>query len=240
MRARCSSLVMSATMMFGLVACVSGAAAEDVYTIDAKILAVRAVDLNRVAVKGERAEVRSSPGSAPAGNIVFGALSDLQIGAWSVTFHENGGLLWNGEPGPPAEANVDLITEPRLRVVAGEKAVILTRSQLQYFEAADDGLYALRTSGEQDAPGVELGCTVTPDDDDRLVLDIDLKLVLMERREALPGVKLDVGRPVLRTHQVSTRLSIAQDEWALVSAQQVESASGDGGHFLLCLLRVRD
>ena len=237
--------ILSAAMTLGLVASAgtvasAGAAeAEERYTIDAKIMAVRADDLNRITVQGESIEMRPSQGSEESGSVVFGELGDLQIGSWTVTLDENGSLLWNGKPGLPAEANVDLITEPSLRVIAGMKAVIMTRSQLQYFEATGDGLYALRTAEQEDAPGVELGCTVTPDKKDRVVLDIDLKLVLMERREAIPGVKLDVGRPVLLTHAISSRLSIAQDRWALVSAQQVESASEDGGHVLLCFLRVR-
>ena len=232
--------ILSAAMTLGLVASagtVAAAEAEERYTIDAKIMAVRADDLIRM--HGESIEMRPSQGSEEPGHVVVGGLGNLQIGSWTVTLDENGSLLWNGKPGLPAEANVDLITEPSLRVIAGMKAVIMTRSQLQYFEATGDGLYALRTAEQEDAPGVELGCTVTPDKKNRVVLDIDLKLVLMERREKIPGVKLDVGRPVLLTHAISSRLSIAQDRWALVSAQQVESASEDGGHVLLCFLRVR-
>jgi hypothetical protein len=231
--------MMSAAMIFGLVASAGAAEAEENYTIDAKILAVRAGDLNRITVQGERIEMHPSEGSEGAGSVVFGELGELQIGSWTVTIDDDGSLLWNGKPGLPAEANVDLITEPRLRVIAGRKAVIMTRSQLQYFESTGDGLYALRTTDQENAPGVELGCTVTPEEEDRVVLDIDLKLVLMERREEIPEVKLDVGRPLLLTRAISSRLLIAQDQWALVSAQQVESASDDGGHFLLCLLRVR-
>jgi len=236
---KATSALLSAAVILGLIASAGAAEAEERYTIDAKIMAIRADDLNRITIKSERVEMRPSQGSEEPGNVVFGELGDLQIGSWTVTLDENGSLLWNGKPGLPAEANVDLIIEPRLRVIAREKAVIMTRSQLQYFEATGDGLYALRISEHENAPGVELGCTVTPEKEDRVVLDIDLKLVLMERREEIPGVKLDVGRPVLLTRAISSRLLIAQDRWALVSAQQVESASEDGGHLLLCLLRVR-
>jgi len=226
-------------MILGLATLAVAAEPEGHYVIDAKIMAVRADDQHEIQVKGESVEMQPSQGSTKAGNISIGALGHLQIGQWTVTFDENGSLLWNGEPGPPAEANVELITEPRLHVIAGKKAMIMTRSLLQYFESTGDGLFALRTSGEEDAPGVELGCMVTPEKDNRVVLDIDLKLTLMESREEIPGVKLDVGRPILLTREIATRLKIAQDQWALVSAQQVESASGEEGHFLLCLLRVR-
>jgi hypothetical protein len=226
-------------MILGLVTLAGAEEPEEYYVIDAKIMAVRADDLNEITVKGVRMEAQPSHGSTQARSLVVAGLSDLQIGRWTLTFDENGSLLWNGEPDPPAEGKVELLTSPRLRVVAGEKAVIMTRSQLQYFEAASDGLFALRTSEQEDAPGVEFGCTVTPEQDNRVVLDIDLKLVLMESREEIPGVKLDVGRPILLAREMASRLTITQDQWALVSAQQVESASQEGEHFLLCLLRVR-
>ena len=231
--------ILSAMMILGLVSLAGADEPAEYYVIDAKIMAIRADDLNGIKFEGEHVEGHWSQGSPQAESVIVGGLNDLQIGPWALTFDDAGRLLWDGNPEPPEAAGVELLTAPRLHVAPREKAVIMTRSQLQYFEPTGDGLFTLLTSEQEDAPGVEFGCTVTPEKNNRVILDIDLTLTLMERREEIPGVNLDVGRPILFTRAVASRLMIAQDRWALVSVQQVESASDEGGHFLLCLLRVR-
>jgi hypothetical protein len=212
--------------------------AEEVYAIDVKILAVSSAGADEVAVVG--VTKRSPEPSSEKGPTVFGDVREVRVGDLSLTFDGGRKLLWNGQSEPPASAAVEVLSSPRLLTRAGERAVIRTGSRLEYFTKEDGGSFRLHVTEPESAPGVEFGCTVEPGGGGSLTLDYDLKLVVMEGRETLPGVSLDVGKPILRARKVATRIRLKPGQWSVVSGQLLKEADGDEGDVLLVLLRVTE
>lgn len=82
----------------------------------------------------------------------------------------------------------------------------------------------------------------TGERDSRLVeIEMELSLKVLVDRETIPGcASLDVGRPMLTVRTMASTLSLALDQWHLVSGHQFTGASGGEGDFLLVLLRIQN
>ena len=93
---------------------------------------------------------------------------------------------------------------------------ISDETELQYFEQAQDGLFSLRSLevGES-APGIELGVTPRSKslEEGRIELDFKFRITSVNSRESLEGVKLNVGRPILRTTRAEGLLTVRDGEW---------------------------
>jgi hypothetical protein len=213
----------------------NGGAAEP-YVIDARIIAVAARGEKDIAIMGSRASV---PTGDEEGPVVVGGIDEIRIGDLVITFDGGDEILWNGETEPPADAGVEVLMSPRMKATAGQPAGVVVASKLQYFHREDTGAWTLRATEQESAPGIEFICTVEPEEANMVAVEYDLKLVVMEGREKIEGVHLDVGRPVLRTRQMASRVMIQPGQWTVISGEMVEEArDGKKGDFLLVLLRV--
>jgi hypothetical protein len=225
----------AATLLISLLGAGDGAAApDDVYVVDAKILAIPAGNVADIAVSGDDAEVDGDTKS-----VIIGRLREIRIDDLTLEVDRERGLLWNGEPEPPEDAAVEWLTEPRLKLEPGRRAVMVTGSRLQYFEKQPNGAFKLLETDPEEAPGVEIGCKVEPADHDLVLLDFDVKLVVLEHREAIRGVGLDVGRPVMRAMQFASTMMLTNGEWAVVSSHMLRDPDTEEGDVLLALLRVQ-
>lgn len=156
---------------------------------------------------------------------------------------ERKGWTWNGtaiawdgnQKAELPEDRISLIAPAPISVSAsGQKAAIEINSdqKIQYFEKRDDGLFELK---ELDATtGLKIEMFVKAEKSGKIRLsDIVFQLRLVVERVAIPGVSLQVGRPVLKTkeYRVDLRLSPNEDCGILVHP-------GEGQGVLLVRLRA--
>lgn len=214
---------------------------ENAYVIDARILAIpaEASDVESIGVTGDAAEQRS-PGSSREGeSVVVSGLQEIRVDDITLTIGDDGTLLWNGEPDEPEGGRVEQLMSPRIRVLAGEPAIVQAGSRLQYLELLDDGTFELKVTETEEAPGLVFRCNAQASKDGGIDLDYAVDLVVLHGREEIPGVHLEVGRPILRRHRMESRVRLAPDRWTVIGTQFVEEASGERGDLLLVILRAR-
>lgn len=217
-----------------LLLCVSPAMAADAYVSDVEIISVAAGSAEDIAVVGSRADV---PTGDEEGPVVIGGIEEIRIDDLLITFDGGGKILWNGKSEPPADAGVESLMSPRLIARAGEPAMVVAATRLQYFQREGEA-WNLRVTEQDSAPGIEFGLTVEPAESGMVVVDYDLKLTMMEGREKIEGVHLDVGRPVLRTTHVQSRVKFEPGQWIVISGKLFKEAKKKKGDFLLVLLKV--
>lgn len=219
----------------GVSPAVWGEPAPTSFTIDSMILTVPAARASDVVWRTAGEPKNGNPAAADA----LLQVSEVRIGTLALSFSPEGTLLYNGGPQPPAAAEVEILAQPRITVGAGSTAIVKTGAALHYFEPRKDGAYDLRVVPQEDAPGLEYSVRVRPGDGKKLHLDCQLKLILLEGREKIPDVELEVGRPKVSVHDFKAGLNAVLGEWSFVSSQFLPDKSGRGGDVLLILLRVR-
>jgi hypothetical protein len=211
--------------------------AGEVYVIDARIIAIPLRAEESVTIVSAPPDSRAAGVPRGLEEIATG-VTELHLGALSITFGEGGEILWNGTPGLPEERGIEVLSEPRLRTEPGQEVVVRAGSRLQYFEPLGEGRFAVRVTDPELAPGLELRCTARPTQNGRVILDYDLRLVVLAARMRIPGVSLDVGKPILRTRQVAHQVLVDLDRWSVIASRMAGEDGGDRDDVLLFLLRV--
>ncbi len=196
--------------------------AEIQYQIESKIYRVM------TNITGNGLTSRTLPGLNGSFHVVHSKLNDVEL------VMEGETLTWDGNSEPDHPFIVPL-AKPRIRTLENLAAsiVISDETELQFFEHAPGGLFALRSLevGES-APGIELGVTPRskPDEEGRIELDFKFRVTSVNSRETLEGVKLNVGRPILRTTRAEGLLTVRDGEWACY-----QTAVESRGHLYLFL-----
>ena len=208
------------------------AVAEDIYVIDAKVIAISAGESPDFHVEGGASGV-----SLGDGTVYVLDTETLRIGDQTLLLDGEGRILWNDEPGLPEDAGIEILMSPRMKATAGQRAAVVIGTRLQYFHREGD-TWTLRFTKTDEAPGLEFGCTVEPDGGELLHVDYDLKLTVMKAREKIEGVHLDVGRPIVRTQKTASRVKVRPGRWTVISARMVKEANREEGDLLLVLLKV--
>lgn len=227
-------LLLAGGLVGGVSPAVRGETSRTAFIIDSMILTVPAGSAADVVWR----TVGDPRNGDPAAEGLL-QVREVRIGKLTLSFSPEGTLLYNGRPEPPAAAEVEILVQPRILVEAGATATIKTGAALQYFEPRKDGAYDLRVIPQEEAPGVEYSVRVRQGDGENLRLDCRLKLVLLEGREKIPEVGLEVGRPKVSVQDFKAGLNAVLGKWSFVSSQFLPDKSGRGGDVLLILLRVR-
>ena len=104
--------------------------------------------------------------------------------------------------------SISLMTAPRIRVRNGEVAEIRVESvqKLEYFERRSDDLFELKRMSEPTGLGILM--ILTLEKDGRIRLNLEIVLRSVEKREPVPGVTLQVGRPILQTREHKAELLV--------------------------------
>ena len=98
------------------------------------------------------------------------------------------------------ESALHLIAAPQILVRNRDKAniQILSNQRLEYFEKREDGFFELRES--QEPTGLSIEITAQKEDKGKILLSpMTLSLRWVQKREAIPGLTLQVGKPILET-----------------------------------------
>ena len=72
------------------------------------------------------------------------------------------------------------------------------------------------------------------------MLTANLRLSVMNERESIPGVELDVGKPVLAVTEVDTRVAATPGEWIKVAGQALIDEVSGAPERLVVTLRLSE
>lgn len=148
---------------------------------------------------------------------------------------------WNGGKTVPAR-----FYETRLPVIVTameQAATIRVVVPVQYLEKMSDGSLKVRevAGNLPDIPHYSLTLTarpataVPPGDDYDLIVMCQMDIATMQGREKIPGIDLEVGRPIMARFDKRVEFWSRKGEWFGLMANQEES----GEYTLFLLLRVR-
>ena len=102
--------------------------------------------------------------------------------------------------GEKKESPIHLIAAPQILVRNREKAniQILSNQRLEYFQKREDGFFELRES--QEPTGLSIEITAEKEAQGKILLSpMTFSLRWVQKRETIPGLTLQVGKPILET-----------------------------------------
>jgi len=137
-----------------------------------------------------------------------------------------------------ADKKFSLLTAPTVVTNIGQKATLWVGSPTQYFEKLPDGSFHLQEL-PKDSPASP-HCTITllarPDDTatGSLAVTFAADIAATGAREKIPGVDLDVGKPILAVFKDELKFTAPCDAWTALLCQ----SPGGSDYSLLLLLKV--
>jgi hypothetical protein len=136
-----------------------------------------------------------------------------------------------------------LISAPTMRCRAGQKGSLFIGSAAQYFEKQADGSFRLhelpqdsRSIPQPDSPHYTLTLLARPDDTTpgSIAVTFASDILVLASREKIPGVDLDVGKPILATIKDEQTFTARSGAWTALLCR----APGGSDYSLLLLLQV--
>ncbi len=131
-----------------------------------------------------------------------------------------------------SEGLIKLIYSTEVELQRGKtgSVFIAAKQPFEYFERREDGLFELR---EIELPaGLDLEVKPREDTDKSILLpNVTIRLRTVTERQAIPGVELPVGRPVLQTEEFKLSIKVREKGFYWI---QVKPQNGDGS-LLICL-----
>jgi hypothetical protein len=122
---------------------------------------------------------------------------------------DEGGWTWVGKDRPPEGSRIEVIASPKLLVLFDQSFVVEIGSEqpIEYFEKRPDGLFELKKLHEK--TGFTLSGKVERPGGEQIILrDLTIRLQSVEKRQPIEGASLDVGYPIVRTHESITTVAV--------------------------------
>lgn len=209
-----------------LLASLARADVPKIYTLEAKFIAMTT---NGVI------EITSDAAKASKDSICLGPNLKVQLDGRTVIKTQGGTVDFDS-----TFRGLDVLSAPRVATLAGREAAIMVGTEPpEYFVPTKEGTYRLEKMNE--GPGVSMKCTIEPvgAEPRRVMLDLECRMVELGGREALPGVTLPVGPPVMRAREVNTKVSVQLEDWICIGGLGPTGGAGpsDG---LVILVRVTE
>ena len=123
---------------------------------------------------------------------------------------------WNGGDTPPQQFS--LIAAPSVPMTAGQPVSLVSSVPSQYLERLADGRLQVREipAESPDAPHCKLTFAVSaePGATPRLILACNLDVATVSARENIPGVALEVGKPLIARFKEDLQFPARADPWS--------------------------
>ena len=131
---------------------------------------------------------------------------------------QGGEFRWSTGDTPPAA--ISLVPAPTMRFGLNQSATIRCVVPTQYMEKRADGTFSLReiASDSPDVPRYVLSFHVEPGRDatNELLVTCRPEIATIRGREKIPGVDLDVGRPLMSSFNDEIKLAVNKNEWSML------------------------
>lgn len=145
-------------------------------------------------------------------------------------------FAWSGGRNPPARFT--LIASPTIAITRGKPVTLASAAPVQYLEKLANGTLQMReiAADSPEAPHCRLTLTLGPASDasKELHLAYELDIATVSAREKLPGVTLDVGKPVLAQIKEKLEPRIRPEEWSALQLQTPNRSD----YSLLMLIKI--
>lgn len=179
---------------------------------------------------------------------IYAGVDSVRFGGLAL-YLEGEALLWNGRPDPPPASGVEWLIDRRISVFAGQPTKIRAIVEdFHYFVPRENGLFEMKTLDRKDLPGLLLSCKVhkyrrasgaAPGSSAPLVsVDYNLRLVVVEGRDDIPGAPDNIGRPHLARFRLNRSEDLPLSAWHLISGHLISESGTNRGSYLLILIRV--
>ena len=180
-------------------------------------------------------EVRADP--AVGSDHRFGILTTIRFDQHTLALQ---GSEFKWSPEDTAPKFITLIPVRPLRLGFNQPATIRCAAPTQYLEKQADGTFSLReiAADSPDAPRYLLTFLVEPGRAaaNDLLVTCRTEIVTIRAREKLPGVDLEIGRPLLNVRRDENQLEVHKDEWSALLFR----APQENDYSVLTLLKISD
>lgn len=164
-------------------------------------------------------------GLVGAPTTAFGSIGDdAALRKWAVKWNTN--------------KEISMLSSPSTTALEAQKAVIRMQSKVQYFERTKDGNFVLNSLPKDESAGISLSTTIKAKDKGSVSVDILLQINTLRDREKIPEVSLDVGRPVMQTQKIKTKLTMPLGQWMWIGTQKLQDVASGKHQHLLFLCKV--
>ena len=168
-------------------------------------------------ITGNGLTSQTLPGVAGSFQILHEKWGDVEV------VMEGETLTWNGES-KIEHPNIKRLASPTITNIEGQPAsmIIGDNTALQYFERKEDGSFTLKSlSVDESKPGIRVDLSAKHDEasNDVYIVDFHFKTTIVEKREEIEGVQLNVGKPVLFTAEARGRVGAREGEWMCYRTQ---------------------
>lgn len=203
-----------------------------VYRIEARVFSATAPADGVVRLVLESGKPLNLPFTSPGTSPPVEAIRELAIGNDKIVVDAHGELAIEGG----GTAGIELLSAPQVVTEEGFEAAIQSGSTVQFLAPVPDGHFKVQTL-DTEGPGVFLKLTPKPRDG-KVEISVALTIVTLAGREKVPGLELEVGRPVLNRMEMSSQMVIAPGRWFLVSGMAMKRNSHSD--LVLLLLQVSE
>ena len=161
-----------------------------------------------VELKADRIVLPSVLASSPEGLSVLVAEGGFKL--------KLAGHIWS----PTETSGWTTLTAPRLLCRPGHEAGVCIGQKVPYMEMGDDSRLAVKYS--EDTEGITVTALVDEADDQTVSLEsLSIRVSQVAARQPIPDVPFDVGRPIMRTAEVSTALRLDSDQLVIFALPQL-------------------
>jgi hypothetical protein len=213
-----------------LLALGSNLSAAEGFSLESQIYIFKQGDFSRV-------DVSDAP--APAGGRSQCFKSPASVNFGDLTLSLGGGrIAWGAADSPPEQFG--LVAAPnRVPIALGEPVSMLSSTTVQYLEPFAGNLQVREIpASSPDAPHIRLTFTADGIAGGRgdLLLTCDLDIATVSARKNIPGVALDIGRPVITAFREKLDIPASPGQW---SAALLRSPNGSD-YSMLMLLKLAE
>ncbi len=118
-----------------------------------------------------------------------------------------------------------------------------SRYPMEYFVPGPNGSYLLKTSDSGEFPGLTLKVTAVRKPDIQssppvYSVNYEVNIYLLETRESLPNLTLDVGKPHVVTKSITDSAVFTENKWQLMAALSATTATSGSDDTILVLGHV--
>jgi len=122
---------------------------------------------------------------------------------------------------PPKDKGYKILSTPRLLVLVGDAAEMMMGSTVPYMVPKEDGCLELRHTDDADE-GISIRLRVEKADERRVTFEsLRMKLSMVTGRQPIEGIPFEVGRPIIRSMEISNALCLSPDHTALIAFPRV-------------------
>lgn len=141
----------------------------------------------------------------------------------------------------PALKNANILNESKVTTIAGQEAIIRICEEDEYLVRQPDKSFLHKTLSDDESSGVTISAIITPmansnKNEGDHELQVDLKFRIAKLRESIPGVKLDIGRPIIKELKDQATITFRMNESIVFLAGG--NANSDKDNAVLLVMQV--